>query len=289
MVAAPVGFQCRECVAAGAASAPVNPSTRVGGRGLFAARAGGRPYVTYAIVAICVVAFLAGFAGVPSPAEYGMVPALIGLDDQWYRLMTSAFLHGGILHVAFNMLVLIMIGPVLELVLGHVRFLALYLLAAFGGAVASYCFSPVATISVGASGAIFGLMGALLVAGRRLKYDITQVAILLGVNLVIGFLPGTGVDWRAHLGGLVTGAAVAFVLAHPGKLPASLDIAVHVAGCLVIFGLLIGAVVLRTDQLRTQFPLSDQTSVLTAQHHSGTLGARPDSTNGSSQITFDFE
>jgi len=112
------------------------------------------------------------------------------------------------------MYVLFALGPVLERVLGHGRYLTLYLIAALGGGVASFWFSSVNAVSVGASGAIFGLMGALVVAGRRLRYDIRQVLILLAINLVIGFI-APGVDWRAHLGGLVTGAAVAavFVLA----------------------------------------------------------------------------
>ena len=113
--------------------------------------------------------------------------------------------HGSFLHIAFNMYVLFALGPTLERILGHSRYLILYVLAAIGGGVASYVFSDMRTVSVGASGAIFGLMGALVVAGRRLRYDVTQVLVLLGINVVIGFI-ASGVDWRAHLGGLVTGA-----------------------------------------------------------------------------------
>jgi membrane associated rhomboid family serine protease len=140
-----------------------------------------------------------------------MWPFGIAIGGEWWRLLTSAFLHGSFLHIAFNMFVLFALGPTLERVLGHGRYLALYLLAALGGSVASYVFSDIRTVSVGASGAIFGLMGALLVAGRRLKSDMRQVAILLGINVVIGFL-APGIDWRAHLGGLLVGALVAAVL-----------------------------------------------------------------------------
>ena len=103
---------------------------------------------------------------------------------EWYRIVSSGFIHFGLLHIAFNMYVLFALGPTLERILGHVRFTALYLLSALGGAVASYFFSDITTVSVGASGAIFGLMGALVVAGRRLRYDVTQVLVLLGICLL---------------------------------------------------------------------------------------------------------
>ena len=211
MVQAPVGFQCRECVAAASGRVP-QPTTVAGGRPI------GRPTVTYALIGINVAAFLIQFAlGVDEVAgSLGMWPVGIAVGNEWWRLLTSAFLHGSFLHIAFNMYVLFALGPTLERVLGHGRFLTLYLVAALGGAVASYAFSDIRTLSVGASGAIFGLMGALVIAGRRLRYDITQVLILLGINVVIGFLQ-PGVDWRAHLGGLVTGVAVAAVFVLPKR------------------------------------------------------------------------
>ena len=186
MVAAPVGFQCRECVAEGAAATQPT-SGPIPGR----VAAISRPYVTYVLVGVCVIAFLLSLsAGIESAVGgYGMRPVYIAVDGQWYRLLTSVFMHWSILHIGFNMLVLIMLGPTLETVLGHFRFTVLYILAGLGGAVASYCFSPLATASVGASGAIFGLMGALIVAGRRLRVDVTQVVVLLAINLAIGFGP----------------------------------------------------------------------------------------------------
>lgn len=207
MIAAPVGFQCVECVA----SAQPRPARTVAG-----GRAIARPTVTYVLIGINVAAFLVQVAlGINEVAvNLGMWPVGIAVNDEWYRLVTAAFLHGSWLHIAFNMLVLFTVGPTLERVLGHLRFIVLYLFAAVGGAVASYAFSDLRTVSVGASGAIFGLMGALVVAGRRLRYDITQVLVLLGINVVIGFI-SPGVDWRAHLGGLVTGAVVAAILVLP--------------------------------------------------------------------------
>lgn len=199
----PVGYQCPDC----AGVAPVQPRP--------AARpqaSGGTPVITYTLIGINLVLFgLQYLVGVSdSSVDYGMWPVAIAVNGEWWRLLTSAFLHGGLLHIAFNMYVLFLIGTALERVLGHTRYVLLYLVAALGGSVASYLFSDLRTVSVGASGAIFGLMGALLVAGRRLRYDIKQVAILLAINIGIGFLV-PDVDWRAHLGGLLVGAAVAAV------------------------------------------------------------------------------
>jgi membrane associated rhomboid family serine protease len=101
------------------------------------------------------------------------------------------------------------------------------------------------TVSVGASGAIFGLMGALVVAGRKLRYDITQVLILLAVNFAIGFL-APGVDWRAHVGGLVVGAAVAAIFVLP---PARIRIPAQVIGILGVLVILVVITMVRTGQI----------------------------------------
>jgi membrane associated rhomboid family serine protease len=121
------------------------------------------------------------------------------------------FLHSGLLHLAFNMYALYLLGPPLERALGHGRFLTLFLVSGLGGSVASYVFSPLLTISVGASGAIFGLMAAWIVVHRRLNADVTPVILLLGINVVLGFVV-SGIDWRAHLGGAAVGALVAAIL-----------------------------------------------------------------------------
>lgn len=231
-IPAPVGFQCPECVHAAAATQR-SATTVAGGRPIQA------PVVTYALIAVNVVAFgLSWLGGLDKAAvEYGMWPAGIAINGEWWRLLTAAFLHGSLLHIAFNMYVLFALGPTLERVLGHVRYVVLYLVAALGGAVASYAFSDVRTVSVGASGAIFGLMGALVVAGRRLRYDVTQVLVLLGINVVIGFI-SPGIDWRAHLGGLVTGAAVAAVMVLPERAHRVLWQVLGVSGILLVLAVI---------------------------------------------------
>ena len=245
MTSAPVGFQCPDCVSEGNASVRA-PVTAAG------APVGERPYVTMALIAICVAAFGYEYlVGIDQVANtYGMYPPDIAMNGEIYRLLTSAFLHGSLLHIGFNMLVLWTIGPQVERVLGHVRFLVLYLLAGLGGAVASYLFSAPGTVSVGASGAIFGVMGALVVAGRRLGYDIRQVAILIVINIVIGFAPGGGIDWRAHLGGLVTGAGVAAVMVYS---PRRSQVLWQVLGVLAIMGLLVVLTMWRTAALHSMF------------------------------------
>ena len=116
-------------------------------------------------------------------------------------------MHDGFWHVGLNMLALWMIGRSLEPLLGRGRFLTLYLLSALGGSVAVALLSFTTPV-VGASGAIFGLFGALIVIGRHIGANIAGIAIILGINLVIGFIPGFNVSWQAHVGGLVVGALV---------------------------------------------------------------------------------
>jgi membrane associated rhomboid family serine protease len=211
MTSASVGFQCPECVAEGAAAVPAT-RTRFGGVAI------SRPYVTLTLIGINVVVFgweyLAGVDTVAS--NWGMWPVGVALDNEYYRLFTATFLHENLLHIGFNMLVLWMLGPQLEALLGHVRFTVLYLVAGLGGSVASFWFSSPNIVGIGASGAIFGLMGAYVVVGRALRADISQVLGLIAINVVIGFVGG-GIDWRAHLGGLVTGALVAAIFAHAPK------------------------------------------------------------------------
>lgn len=209
-----------------------------------------KPYVTYGLIGLTVAIFgVQLLVGIGTVAEdYGMWPFGIVLYGQWWRLLTAAFLHGSILHIAFNMYVLFALGPTLERVLGHGRFVVLYVVAALGGSVASYTFSDPRTVSVGASGAIFGLMGALLVAGRRLKWDVRQVLILLAVNVVIGFI-SPDVDWRAHFGGLAVGALVAAVFVWTPTPFRSARVLWQSLGVLAILIGLVVVTVWRTGQL----------------------------------------
>ena len=164
-----------------------------------------------------------------------MWPTGVALGDEYYRLFTATFLHENVLHIGFNMLVLWMLGPQLEQVLGHVRFTTLYLVAGLGGSVASFWFSAPNIVGIGASGAIFGLMGAFVVVGKALRADISQVVGLIALNVVIGFVGGD-IDWRAHLGGLVTGAIVAAIFSFA---PKNQRVIVQVAGVVLVVSALV--------------------------------------------------
>ena len=135
-----MGYRCPDCMQQ---ERPVQPTTVAGATAIM------KPYVTYTLIVINVIVFAVQYsAGINAVAEeFGMWPVGIAIGGEWYRLITSAFLHGSFLHIAFNMYVLFALGPTLERILGHGRFIILYLAAALGGAVASYYFSDIRTVS----------------------------------------------------------------------------------------------------------------------------------------------
>ena len=192
-----VGVICPECMAE--QRKKQTPAQRKAERRWSRPRAvatyGGRPVVTYAIIAITAFAFLLGLIPVFgdlvrgsllfwAPSIYPTLP----VPFQPWTLLTVALVHSSFWHIGLNMLALWLIGRSLEPLLGRWRFLTLYLLSTLGGSVAVALLS-FPTQVVGASGAIFGLFGALLVIGRHLGANVTGIAIILGLNLVIGFIP----------------------------------------------------------------------------------------------------
>lgn len=135
-----------------------------------------------------------------------------------WQMLTAAFLHdwSSPLHLLFNMYTLYIFAQVLEPMLGKVRFFALYLIAAFGGSVAVLVFGDPASTVVGASGAIFGLMGAYFILLRAIGERSGQLMGLIAINLVFSFL-NPGISWQAHIGGLVVGGIVAAIYAGTRK------------------------------------------------------------------------
>jgi membrane associated rhomboid family serine protease len=249
MRSASVGFQCPECVAEG------NKSVRTA-RTVFGGRVStDTARVSMTLIGINVLVFLIGF-GVPDMVErFGNLALarssdgteLIGVSQgEYYRLVTSAFLHAGLLHLMFNMFALAQIGPPLEAALGRVRFLTLYLLSALGGSVAGYCLAEPFQPSVGASGAIFGLFGAYYVVVRRLGGETSSIVVLLVINLVITFTVPS-IDWRAHLGGLVTGAVLAAAFAYAPRGPRQAQL--QLGAVVLVARVLVIAVVQRTAAL----------------------------------------
>ena len=159
------------------------------------------------LIGLCVAAFLYGYVDPDFEINFGVAGFAVFELGEYYRLLTAMFLHAGIIHIAFNMLVLHQLGTPLELKLGSAKFTMIYFVSGLGGSIASVLFNDPFTLSVGASGAIFGLMGAYFVVSRSLRLDASQIRVMIGINLVIGFVI-PGIDWHAHLGGLAAGAAV---------------------------------------------------------------------------------
>ena len=217
--AAAVGFQCVDCVNEANRALP-RTKTVYGG-----APAGGRPLVTLAIIGLCALVYVLQWL-VPDDGIYqelAYAPAFTDIEP--WRMLTAAFLHsqGFLLHIVLNMYTLWIFGQILEPLLGRVRFLAIYLVSAIGGSAGFLLLTPVYPAAgpvgvVGASGAIFGLFGALLVVQRHRGGDIRQLLILIAINGVIGFMIPQ-IAWQAHLGGLVTGALCAAAVAYAPRGP----------------------------------------------------------------------
>jgi membrane associated rhomboid family serine protease len=167
------------------------------------------PVVTYSLIGVTVLVYifqLLSNGWVTNSFAYAPV---LTATEPW-RMLTALFLHASPLHILLNMYSLFVIGPMLERTVGRGRFLALYLIAGFGGSVAVLLLAP-NTVVIGASGAIFGLLGGLFVIQRKLGGNTTQLFIVIAINLAIGFVI-PGLAWQAHLGGLLVGAAVGAVL-----------------------------------------------------------------------------
>ena len=175
----------------------------------------GAPVVTYAMMTICILMYLATWVVPSLKSSLALVPLFL-MSRPW-TILTGAFLHGGLLHILFNMLSLYWVGRAIEPVLGWWRFLTVYLVSALGGSafILAWCLiqpSELLVGTVGASGAVFGLFGAVFVLQRLGGADTTPILTLLGINLVYGFL-ASGISWQAHIGGAVAGVAATWVLA----------------------------------------------------------------------------
>jgi membrane associated rhomboid family serine protease len=205
---AAVGVHCVDCVQEATRSRPA-VRTSLGGR----AAQGSPMLVTWWLVGVNAVVYalqwLVQAAGVSLLQMFAYAP--VTTTSEPWRMLTSGFLHSmsSPLHLILNMYMLYLFGRMLEPALGRGRFLLLFLLSVLGGSVGVLLLSHPLSLVVGASGGVFGLFGALFVLQRHLGQSITPIAVLIGVNVVFGFL-FPGIAWQAHLGGLVTGAIVAF-------------------------------------------------------------------------------
>ena len=274
MIPAPVGHQCPECVAEARREFRRGP-----GRRIAIAEAKSYPatrVLLLAIAAMYVVELIAGGAGRlvtgPGPGELIDLGAQVGLAGspdgligvaagQYWRLFTAMFLHAGLLHVAMNSWVLYVVGSVYERDIGRLRFVAVYLAAGLFASAASFALVDLnegVAVSVGASGAIFGLFGAFLVynwrrrsqalANARLRQMLPWVLLNLVFTFAIPFI-----DWRAHIGGLVAGAAAGFVAEGIGR-DRSTQRLTAVIGFVLMLGVTVALVAWGTMRYREAFP-----------------------------------
>jgi membrane associated rhomboid family serine protease len=238
---AAVGFQCPDCVAEG------RKTTRQARTAYGGLRTGSVGLVSKVLIAINAAVWLlilaTGWQNSPWFFRLAMVPRGICVATDhagsiyprlnssaacsnapdgswmgvaagdWWQPLTSMFAHVEILHIGFNMLALWILGPQLEMVLGRLRFTALYMLSGLVGSAAVYLLSPESTPSLGASGAIFGLMAALLVFAHKVGADMSQLWIWVAINAGLTFF-GANISWQAHVGGFVGGGVLALILAY---------------------------------------------------------------------------
>lgn len=205
---AAVGVICPDCFAAERRTAPARVK---------AVRRANGAIATYTFMAITLAVFVLQLIpglGITDSLLYAGVYSAPGSFEPW-RMFTTMFVHstGMILHVGLNMYTLWIFGRLLEPYIGTWRFVALYLISGLAGSVGVLWLADPYTPVVGASGAIFGVIGAFMVIHRSLGGNATQLYLLVGLNLVIGFLPGTSIAWQAHVGGLAAGALVGWLYA----------------------------------------------------------------------------
>jgi membrane associated rhomboid family serine protease len=250
---AAVGQQCVDCVREG------NRGVRPGGT-VFGGRPTAGATVTWALVAINVLLYLVELVHPSLANDWAMLGRaeivnggpLQGVSQgQWYRLITSAFLPPpglsglGPLDIAFNMWALILVGPALEKLLGHARYLTVYLVSAIGGSVMFYLIGPANVEALGASGAIFGLFGAWFVVARRLRLDSRWIVTVVVLNLVLGFVV-PGIAWQAHVGGILAGGLLTAAYAYAPRTNRAL---IQGGATVAVLAILILALLVRNHQL----------------------------------------
>ena len=266
MKSAAVGFQCPNCVKEGART--VRPAKLPYG-GL---RVANPTLVTWILLGLNVVVWLAitadGGANSVLASKLGISPDFsIRIVDEsfgeyvdgvargsWWQVVTSVFTHITVLHIALNMLALYMFGPPLEQILGRLRFVTLYLVSGITGSAAVMLFSNAHGMTLGASGAIFGLLGAMAVVAFKSGGDVRGLMSLLAINLLITFTVPM-ISWQGHLGGLVGGTLVALGMVYAPRRQRAL-VQFGVAGAVLAVAL--GLIVVRANHLSETSPLNGQ-------------------------------
>ncbi|KQX74172.1 rhomboid family intramembrane serine protease [Aeromicrobium sp. Root472D3] len=239
---ASVGFQCPSCIAEGAKTVR-QPTTLAGG-----AVSGREGRVSMILIGINVAAYVAQLATGDRAGDVyqqGALQAYVTADGDYWRLLTSAFLHGSMLHLLFNMYALYLFGPFVERALGTARFVVAYLTSALAGSIVVYLLADPATVTIGASGAVFGLFGLALIFLLKAKQDVRTLLVLLAINAFIS-VAGPNISWEGHLGGFVAGVALGAVFAYAPRDRRTLVQSLAIGALWIV---MIAAFVLRTMQL----------------------------------------
>jgi membrane associated rhomboid family serine protease len=270
MIPAPVGHQCPNCVNEARREFRQGPGRRIAVANV-RRKASVTTVLLGLIIAMFVVELVNGGGDVingPSPARLVKLGASIGLFQsssgaiggiaagQYWRLVSSMFLHAGIFHIAFNAYALWIFGSIIEQELGWFRLLLIYVVTGLFASAASYAFGPPFTPAVGASGAIFGLFGAFIAYNYRRRHlalaaaRLRSAIVLIAINAFIAFsVPG--IDWRAHAGGLAAGLVAGYVVEGTGSPSARRTILV--LGTIGLLAAVVALVSWHTSQLHTQF------------------------------------
>jgi len=257
MQPASVGFQCPTCVREGA-------KTTRSGRTAYGGQRSANPALTSQILiainaAVWLLITVTGggssrwvdhLALLPNGGLTRFTNGVFRLPDgvadgAYWQLLTSMFTHVSLLHIAFNMVALWLFGPQLEMLFGRIRYLALYFMSGLVGSAFVYGFSDPTSPTLGASGAIFGLFGAYFVVALKMRRNVSQMLLLLGLNVVITFTAGN-ISWQGHVGGFLGGVAIGALLVYA---PRKRRLLWQTVGLSLIGVLVVAAVVARTLSL----------------------------------------
>lgn len=222
MNSAAVGFQCPNCVKEGART------TRSGRLPYGGAHSANPALTSLGLIVLNLAVWLAITANEALVDRLALLPetTLFGNQDgsttlvegvgggAYWQVLTSVFSHVQVWHIAFNMMALYFLGPQLEQILGRVRFLAVYLLSGLAGSTAVMWLSGEHSQTLGASGAIFGLMGALLVVALKIRANVQQLLFWIGLNVVFTITASSLISWQGHFGGLLGGALLAAIVVY---------------------------------------------------------------------------
>ncbi|GLY67590.1 rhomboid family intramembrane serine protease [Amycolatopsis taiwanensis] len=253
---APVGHQCIDCVHA------ARQVHRRAARSPVSGQLSARPVVTPVLIALNLLMYVVTTVQARSPVnneqaplfgDWVLWPRAIAGADQWWRLVTSGFLHYGPIHIGVNMIALWVLGQDLERLLGKGRFIAVYLVSLLGGAVSVYLFDDSNRATAGASGAIYGLLGGILVVVLRLRLNPMPAIATIVLNLIITVsIPN--ISLLGHLGGLVVGALITAAIVYA---PVNRRLAWQAASMVVLVVALVALVWYRDAQLSGVMCLTD--------------------------------